>query len=137
MRTPALVRIAATALLALAWPTGVFAQEPPLAEARSAGAAVVERGRASPALVPHSGERVRFGVKRPPDDERETPTREIDRFCSLRARRDAGEPYARFGGNVGSLELTWIANQRKCLRAGLDPHAAQLRERSQASAPVR
>lgn len=140
MRTPALLTVAATASLMLAWATGAFAQEPSSARTRPVSGNVLERIENGAVIVSGSEERVRFGVKGPDGAERATLAREIDLAGTLRARLDLAEPFARFGSSVRGPDLTLD-------RGPSDPSGGPSRQpeapapsptqRSQASAPVR
>ena len=138
MRTPALLTVAATASLVLAWASGAFAQEPSSARTQPVGRLVLERLENAVIIVSDSEERVRFGIKGVDGAERGTLARGIDTAGTSRARRDLAEPFARFGSIVRSLDLTLD-------RGSLDPRAAASRglqapsptQRSQASAPAR
>src|SRR2546426_6384851 len=106
MRTPALLTVAATASLALAWATGAFAQEPSSARTQPVSALAFDRVENAVLIVSESEERVRFGIKGVDGVERGALARGIDTAGTLRARRDLAEPFARFGSSVRGPDLT-------------------------------
>lgn len=108
MRTPALLTVAATASLVLAWATGAFAQERFSARTQPVSRLVLERIENGVVIVSDSEERVRFGITGRDGEERATLAREIEGAGTLRARRDLSEPFARFGSSVRGLDPTRI-----------------------------
>src|SRR5712691_5018115 len=106
MRTPALLTVAATASLVLAWATGAFAQEPSSARTQLVSALAFDRVENAVVIVSDPQERVRFGIKGVDGAERGTPARGIDTAGTSGARRDLAEPFARFGSSVRGPDLT-------------------------------
>jgi hypothetical protein len=136
MRTPTLVGVGTTTWLVLVSSAAVVAQEPSPGEKGASSGIVEERLESELVIVPHAGDRVRFGARGIVRGQGTVLAPEVDPFRSPGTPGDVGEPFARFGSSVWPRDTVLIAGRASC-RSARSLSVPTTTEKSQASGPAR